>query len=965
MSLNTEFETLYKSLNKGQKEAVDTIDGPVMVIAGPGTGKTTILTLRIANILKETDTAPENILALTFTEAGVRAMRKKLISVIGTTGHQVQIYTFHGFCNEIINRFPEYFGNVIGGSSITEVERIQVVEKILDESKYEYIKLHIDPYFYVSKILSEISNLKREGFTPEKYAEFSGQSLGEFERDEDNFNQKTGKIKSAKKSLENKLRRNQELSDAFSKYQKAILKRKQFDFEDMILYVIEAFKKDPDFLLQIQEEFQYILADEHQDSNNSQNTILELLASFHDSPNLFVVGDEKQAIYRFQGASLENFLYFKTLYKDTKAISLTENYRSTRQILDSTHEMIGNNKVEEDLKIKLNSFKGEGNKIDVDIYPNEDSERVGIVLEIKKLLEAGIPAEEISVIYRNNKDARELEKILEAKDIKYSLYSNENLLDNPDAQKILSILTLISNPNRGDVHAEVLFIDFLKLPVIKTINLLKERGDILEMVGREYKEWSDILEDLISYSKNNRTMDTVQYVISKLEIVPFFLEQDDAIKRLHVLDVLFREIQNILDGRPQFTIKDVVDYFRALKDYGISVNLRNKHHGEGIQMMTAHRSKGLEFQYVFIFGATDKRFGQKSNREYFVSPLKGDSGTDEDERRLFYVALTRAKDHAVISYAKTGEDGKDNIPSRFIDELSDDLKNINEKEGGDYKEVLVDKFKVSNKNDDIKEYLRNIFLEQPFSVTAFNNYLRCPWNYLFTNLIRIPAVKNFPLIYGDLIHSVLQEFFTRYREGAKLSSDVMMEILNRKAEEKVKDESMRADLIKKGSEALVGYFNQYQDTWAKDIMLERKAFAPFDVLDTKITLYGILDKIELDGGVVNVVDYKTGNTKSRNAIMGKTQTDDGAYYNQLLFYKLLLGLSEEKYNVRSATLDFIEPNDSGKYVKETFELSDEEVGDFRQRLVEVLEDIYTFKFLEKSCDDKECEYCKLRERVRI
>jgi DNA helicase-2/ATP-dependent DNA helicase PcrA len=319
------FDDYYAKLNTAQKLAVDTIEGPVMVVAGPGTGKTQILTLRIANILMQTQINPENILALTFTESGVLAMRKRLVQIIGTPGYRAQIHTFHSFCNDVIRQNPEDFENLISSESITEVEQIQILEEIVQTTKLALLKPFGDPLYYVKHLLSAISDLKKEGITPTKLKKAIDDQEKDFGKIEDLYHEKgaygpkvrddgtvtKGAMKGKYQDLQKDIAKNKELLIVFEKYQQSLRDKKQYDFNDMLLEVIAAFESNPDLLLRQQEYFQYILVDEHQDTNAAQNKIVELLCSYYEEPNLFVVGDEKQAIYRFQGASLENFLYFK------------------------------------------------------------------------------------------------------------------------------------------------------------------------------------------------------------------------------------------------------------------------------------------------------------------------------------------------------------------------------------------------------------------------------------------------------------------------------------------------------------------------------------------------------------------------------------------------------------------------------------------------------------------------------
>jgi len=336
------FESAYKSLNKAQRAAVDTIEGPVMVVAGPGTGKTQILTLRIANILKQTQMNPQNILALTFTDAGAKAMRERLHRYIGAEAYQVAIYTFHGFAERLIRDYPDAYTRVIGGRPASDLDKITIVENILEDTQFKLLRPIGNPTYYVKPVLNIIGSLKKEYITPDIFAELLTEQETELMSIEQ-FHAKgahKGKERGEYTKCEKSLQKNRELLLLYRQYESLLSEGSLYDFEDMIVETVKALQSNEDMLRDLQETYQYVLADEHQDVNGSQNKILELLCNFHDQPNIFVVGDEKQAIYRFQGASLENFLYFEDMFPNTQRISLTENYRSGQTILDAAHSLI-------------------------------------------------------------------------------------------------------------------------------------------------------------------------------------------------------------------------------------------------------------------------------------------------------------------------------------------------------------------------------------------------------------------------------------------------------------------------------------------------------------------------------------------------------------------------------------------------------------------------------------------------
>jgi len=346
--MQIDLEKYIKRLNPQQRDAVEAIEGPVLVVAGPGTGKTQILALRIANILQKTDVKANNILCLTFTESGVVAMRQRLLTMIGADAYYVRIHTFHSFCNEIIQSFPEKFAFARELIQLDDLNRLKIIREIIanagndTEKSMQLIPFH-DKFFYQTDILSAIQTLKREGVSTEKLEKFATEELKTLEQNQE-INKRTGKPKGEWTTKFKSTQRNLELATIYKKYNEQLKEHGFYDYEDMILFVIDKFKNDDELLAYYQEKFLYILVDEYQDTNGSQNEILKLLGSFDKSPNLFAVGDDDQAIYRFQGANVENLLFFEKQFENVKTIPVTINYRSSQAVLDLSSSLIENNK---------------------------------------------------------------------------------------------------------------------------------------------------------------------------------------------------------------------------------------------------------------------------------------------------------------------------------------------------------------------------------------------------------------------------------------------------------------------------------------------------------------------------------------------------------------------------------------------------------------------------------------------
>lgn len=989
MPTSTAFEERYRALNAAQKQAVDAIDGPVMVIAGPGTGKTTILTLRIAHILLKTDTAPENILALTFTESGVYAMRKKLVSLIGNAGYRVRIYTFHGFCNDIIQQYPEYFPRIIGGTGIQETEQIAIIESAITDSSATLLKPFGDPLHYVSDTLRTIQTLKREGVSVAKLTQFLEQELDDLRTNETYYNKKTGALKTAYLSLEKKLLRTQELAGIYQVYQEKLTQLKKYDFDDMILEVIIACEQYPDLLHMLQEEYQYLLADEHQDTNASQNKILELLADFHESPNIFIVGDEKQAIYRFQGASLENFLYFKGKYPTALLINLDTNYRSSQAILDASQSVIEYNTVDDPtLRIPLTAGAvTESNPIAVYGFSTDVYEYQFVVADIQKKIDAGIDPSEIAVLYRNNRDLHAILTYFEKTTIPFTIHADRNVLKEHDAIRLITLLRAIANPLDDVSLAKLLHMDFTTLYAVDVhkvlqyayehkkpiVDVLLDMEHVHDEVSLAYPEkWQAFIKKYTTWMQQVRDTDPLPFIEKVFHdsgLLAHILSHNASYERLAIIDSLFTELQKTVNATSFATIDTILEHIALLENYNIRVPVRSKSGDQGVVLMTAHRSKGLEFGYVYIVGVTDKRWGGKQDRTYFRLPLDvlSDTIRDADERRLFYVALTRAKYYVSVTYSEQTKEGATLLPSQFIAELKQELVSYEDTESieaqlpglsGVYTQAPS---VVSNSEHDF-EYLRQRFISQPFSVTALNNYLTCPWQYFFMNLIRLPKTYTKHQQYGNAIHDALRKFFDAYAKGDDVNADTLCALFTESLQKQRISDALYQELHTKGIDGLTAYYNTHSHTWLRTLKNEFSIYG-VDIAfpEATITLTGKLDKVEfITEHRVRVIDYKTGKPKSRNAIMGQTQSENGDYFRQLVFYKLLLNRFDNgALDMETGSIDFIEP-EKGVCRRETFEIRDADVEVLLQQMQTVVSEIYTMSFWNKRCDDTDCEYCALR-----
>jgi len=964
--IQSKFKTELNKLNKKQREAVETIAGPVMVIAGPGTGKTRILTLRIANILLKTDAAPENILVLTFTESAAANIRKRLVGLISTQGYYANISTFHGFCNQIIQDYPEKFPNIIGSSPAAPVNKISILRKIIDSSSLKKIKPTGNLYYYVPAISKAIHDLKNEGVDYLDLKKAVETQKKNIKLAKSTLKQRAGNLTQADKNME--------LVRVYALYQKELRRQKLYDFEDMVLETAKALQKDKDFLLDLQEKYQYILVDEHQDTNGAQNKALELLAGYDDNPNLFVVGDEKQAIFRFQGASLENFIYLKNKFPKVKLINLEQNYRSTQNILDASHSLIEKNTAT--LTIKLKSQEREkGTKIKICELQSAEAECEFIADKIKNLIDKKIPAEEIAVLFRENKDSRQIAEALARSGIPFAVESDENILEDSEIKKLNVLFEAIENfANPADM-AKALHLDFFGIEPIDIYKSLNAKAISAPSVEKIYKKIGD-------WKKLNYNVNFAEFfetVAKESGFIADLLKKTNYPEKISKLNSLFREVKKHVFADHKYNLSDYLKELKILSEHSIPIKTKLPAAFDAVRLMTAHKAKGLEFDYVFIFGARDKHWGNKRDTSLFKLPIatltKLDfSERNEDERRLFYMALTRARKEVFITYPAISDDGREYVPSQFISEIHPDLK---EEIYGSGTSIDLDISLIKNKVSvplDEKVFIRDLFLQRGLSPTSLNNYLRCPWQFFYSNLLRLPQTPRLSQIYGTAKHAALQYLFENLTNR---TFNVRLDIkCPRTLTEKFIDELKKFPISKnefehlaqKGKTSLKAYYDFYKNDLRLNTINEFKVKGvDFGAGEEKIKLTGKLDKIEIDSKnkSATVTDYKTSKPKSQNWILGNTKNSKGDYFRQLVFYKLLLdSLPHKKFNMEMGIIDFTEPDDQKQFKKETFEISADDVKNLRELITQTADEILNLKFWNSGCGKKDCEFCGLRQLLQ-
>lgn len=976
----------YEKLNDAQKEAVDAIDGPVMVIAGPGTGKTQILTLRIGNILKKTDTPADGILALTFTENAASNMRKRLLALIGTRAYQVNISTFHSWCDGIINEFPEYFETITQASHINDIEKISIISELMDAMKLKALFNPNNKELYTKEIAGAISKIKREGVTPE---EFSFMASGAEKKIEIYKLRVQEKVRGAKEDLikyEKKVSKNIELGKIYTAYQEFCVKNRKYDFDDMISETLNSMRKHPELKQILQERHMYVLVDEHQDTNNAQNKIIELLMDYHESPNLFIVGDEKQSIFKFQGASVENFLYFQNKYKNTQLIVLDKNYRSSQNILDAAENIISGKKA---LKASGAHSKHK-EKINILTFETDFEEAFWVAQKIKYYLDLGISPNEIVVIYRNKKHSNLVSASLRKNGVPFQIENDEDIFTDNNIASFLALLNAIYYFGENEhllkaMHLPVF--DISPSDIHKILKLTDDRkkiGLIDILTDKKILESANILQiekiekfiDFLTKSKKMESEigleDLCERVFRESGFLNYILEKNDSVARLGAIKMFFDFVSEIGSSKDK-RLKDLFDTFEVIKKHDLFISRKLGKRGDGmVKLMTAHKAKGLEFEVVFVIGLASSNWEKKRSMSLLsiideVYALDGEvesGSTEDEERRLFYVALTRAKKDIFVGYSLKGDGSKNNVPSLFLEEINEDFKQVISPEGdlGTYRDMgermKVETHEINDLHD--QGFIKQLFDNSKISPTALNNYLKCPWRYFYVNLLTVPAVQSYSQKYGNAIHYALEQYARRKKsEGADLKyflASFKSYILDLPLTARETEQA-----LERGEEVLPLWFKEFSDEIKEDCIVEYKADAFLE--DIGVSIGGKIDRIDfISDKSVKVVDYKTGKQRTRNEILGATKNSDGGYFRQLVFYKLLLSLNKDKnWNALSGEIHFIEPNEKGSFRKEVFDIEEEKVEELKEQIKTMAEEVRNLSFWDRRCDDSDCEYCKLQD----
>jgi len=1024
---NEKFNQALAQLNAEQLAAVNQVDGPVLVIAGPGTGKTQILAARIGKILLETDAKAGEILCLTYTDAGAVAMRKRLFEFIGPEAYRVNIYTFHAFCNEIIQENLEYFGKLTL-DALSDLESAMFFRELVDEFPNDHLLKRFtgDIYYDAPRLKSLFSDMKKENWTAEAIQKAVEEYLADLPLREEYVYKRANAAKGIKvgdlkqKEIDAAKEKMEKLLAAVGEYQNFDAKmkaRSRYDYDDMIQWVLKAFRENEDLLRRYQERYQYILVDEFQDTSGSQNELLKFMLNYWDTPNVFVVGDDDQSIFKFQGANTKNILDFAADYSSRlKKVVLTQNYRSNQLILDVSKALIENNferlttqlQLDKNLESAHPRFSELMIEPQVKEYENPNQELADVAAQIKRLLDRGTEAGEIAVIYRNHSQVEDLLRFFDTQHIAVNTKRKVDIFTLPFGEKVLNILRYLAmemdSPYSGDeLLFEIMHYDFFDIPPIEiakaSVAVAKENyatannnepktslrryisqmrspaqpGLFDQQTNQGMKFLISDIHYLLTYSASNTLQQLFEQVVAKMGVLKYIMQQPDKGWYMQVLTSLFDFIKDESRKKPDIKLADLMHIIKLMQEHGIRLELNQVIFSEnGINFLTAHGSKGLEFEHVFVIGCTKKIWDGKGRNNGFSYPdtltqAKDDEiAQKEESRRLFYVALTRAKQFLHISYAAQDKNGKEQEASQFVSEiiagtyLQVQHPKVSEALmldflASQFLETLQPKVELLDKN-----YIDLLLQNYTLSVTHLSNYLDCPLRFYFQCLIRVPSGKSPSATFGQAVHWALNRIFRKMKENGDefpLTDEFMREFrwyMHRNRDSFTKEDfKLRMNY---GEKILPAYYEQNIPVWNKIAVTERSIR---NVEVEGVPVKGNLDKIEFTGKQVTVVDYKTG--KLKNAKDKLKRPDDehpngGDYWRQAVFYKLLIDHDRAlDWQVVSTVFEFVEPvND--EYYKEKIVITPEDTETVTEQIKTVYQKILAHDF-NTGCGKKECDWC--------
>jgi len=950
--------------------------GPLLIVAGAGTGKTTVITQRIVYLIEKGETKPEEILAVTFTEKAAAEMEERVDVLLPYGYVDLWISTFHSFCERILRDYALDIGLPADFKILDNTAGWLLVYRNLDKFDLNYYKPLGNPTKFIQALISHFSHCKDQGIYPEDYLEYAEKLKTRDDMPEDD---ETERIK--------------EVAGAFHTYQRLLLENSSLDFGDLINYCLKLFQKRQLILKKYREKFKYILVDEFQDTNWAQYELIKILAESKN--NLTVCADDDQAIYRWRGASFSNIIQFKKDFPKAKQISLVKNYRSCQNILDLAYKFIKANdpdRLEYVNKISKKLFakeKGRGiiEHISAKSLEEEVNKTIKKILEILKK-DKDADYNDFAILVRANDAANPFIKALERTGLPYQFLASKGLYSKPVVLDVISYFKLLDNYHESPAVYRILNMPFLEIPP----------QDIMKLTQYSYKRTKSLYESMeelpLIPGISSKTQEKIVSVLSLIknhtifakekavsEILVSFLEESGYIKylikkedkeQLDLLNQFYKRVKNFEGATIEPTLNNFMREINLEIESGEEGKLEFNHEQgpDMIKVMTIHGAKGLEFKYVFLVNMVDKRFPTIERKELIELPedlIKDIKPTGDvhlqEERRICYVAITRAKKDIYFTSAEDYGGVRKKKLSRFMIEMGYREK---EKEKAKENGLLADR-----KNSLEKRKIKPMpdYLPEHFSFSQLAAFDKCPLQYKFAFILKVPTRGKAVFSFGKTMHNTFYNFLKYANESnasnqrnlfgfeektvkvskkeKSLNLDDLMEIYEKNwIDEWYENKKQKEEYYKLGRRIVKDFYSEFSKNPPKVLKINN-AFAlemPFNLKIGEYTLYGVVDRIDEKEGEVAIIDYKTGNSKDKLSLDDK---------EQLLIYQIA---AEEIFKIKPKKLIYHYLS-NGK--KASFLGSEKEKERLKEKIIQEIEEMKKSDF--KPTPGWQCAFCDFKD----
>ena len=997
--------------NAAQQKCIDTINGQILVLAGPGTGKTFTVIHRISAMLKQ-GIAPDKILCLTFSDAAASEMRHRIIKEIGVLAASVNIYTYHSFCNEILKHYPEEFGLSPDIKLITDTVKRELMMESIDEADLTYfVAERGGKYYYLGTFVNTVEKIKSKRIDKKTYFDSlhtnpkfirakEALELEIAEREAQGNTKNVTRYKELEKINAN-IEKAKEVWTIYELYSKKMFENGYIDFADMINLVIAKFNDDPKFLNLISSKYEYFLVDEYQDTNDLQNSILFSLLQSKIKPNVFVVGDDDQIIYGFQGANSENIENFLTKYPDTEVICLTENNRSTQTILDMSYKLLNQDKtrleanpmfknysITKSLTAKNKDIIAKDRKIRRWQFGEITQEYNYIVEDISNLIksEPELKLSQIAIISKKKKELRTFAELLKSKNIPVQLNEGINIFT---IKSVLALYFYLKALNNQVLCSDKLFGLLLTQPFeisLKDYNkLLKEHkrsgrdnNDFITNMER-LSGWDDerrinkflkTFKELKTYISTNNLRNSVIEVLNKTGILEYFFKHpENRLENILGIKKMIDEAANLMELDVSSTLNDFINKLDYCKDNEIELTTEKSNVVQNaVQLLTYHSSKGREFEHVYLPNLLSQNWEAFSMpTEYKLVTEIPESDEDAELKKdselikQLFVGITRAKYDLTISYSEA-DNGKLKTVTKYLEPLNDfdfDKKEFEYKEEDYITEYYksISRETLDNRKlleDELKDRVNSIIL----SPSMINSYKSCPRKFFYETVlgINLEDVDWDAANYGSAIHSVLEQSASA---DEYFSKEEAIELFKKRADREIfKSKTDKETFIKRGLSVFENYYPHFCETPKSMLYAVEEKFD--GVMFENEMLNGKIDRIEkLSDGTYALYDYKTSSPVSKNQYRpGGTRED---YYNQLCCYKYAF---EKKTGFKVSKVGVIYVENHTKSV--TLELSQEDMDYIENLVVETYKKIRNLEFnIPLTVQEKTCSFCGYKELCKL